>query len=806
MRCHPHHRSSHTLLLISGLFCLLVFTASPYAADQDNVEYERALKLARGGHLDSALTILRQLTAQFPEEEVYLFDYIAVLGWAEQDSEVLSLQSRLDLAGAPPYVLETLGRSARNTEDGPSAIRFYSMAVHRAPDRVESRLGLALSHADNGNTKKAIAILNRLNKKHPKQIGILEALAYTHQSIGNTFDELAVIQDILDIDPGHRESRYRRILIATQLGVPHLAADMAKKTPAFLSTEVLETIIGDQAVQSVRWGRLYNPFPQSRYDDTDNAIQLLQNQLDRLEIRDQVGSTAYQRARFDLITALRDRNRMLEVISQVEDLQSENAEIPDYVLIAAADAYMNEGRPRVAHALYQKILEHNPNDFDISIARFYALFDIGEYSAALSFIDALAAAQKEPSRKLRAESVAIMGYAWSEQLSKAQKRLEPLIDRAPNNPYLLSDLGFVFLWRGWPRRAMGTFRLSKTIDPEVLDAQIGMIEAARDLSEFHQEKQGLSRLQESNTDNRQVLRLGHDHEIHHMRELRVEVSGSNSSSGLQEGSRDLALDITLYSRPINDHYRVFGHSHNRKSRFPEGTGTYRRLGAGVEYRVRDIEIVGELSGGYSQDAGLGLNLHADWMPDDFWTFGAHVDTYSNEVPLRGRLNEDVDGRSIGLNADYRFHESRAIGLGIQRLMISDQNRRTTYFATLFQRFIQGPSYKLEGQLGIYGSRNTLSDASYFNPGRDLSTELGLTNEWLIFRHIRRSLIHRLGLTLGSYYQSGFGSNGFWGINYEHRWKINDRLNLGYGLGHSRPVYDGVSESMFHYHLNLDWRF
>ena len=107
---------------------------------------------------------------------------------------------------------------------------------------------------------------------------------------------------------------------------------------------------------------------------------------------------------------------------------------------------------------------------------------------------------------------------------------------------------------------------------------------------------------------------------------------------------------------------------------------------------------------------------------------------------------------------------------------------------------------------MYLSRNTRADASYYNPRSDLSLELTGINEWLLIRRFDRSFLHRLGLSLGLYQESGFGNKPVAGIYYEHEWQFHDRLNLVYGVALNRPVYDGAYETDSRLYLNLDWRF
>jgi biofilm PGA synthesis protein PgaA len=804
-RFRPDWRIAWTICFLFSLFIRFSSFEVAEAAEPPKVRYEKALQLARSGRHDAALPILRELVEEFPKERFYLYDYMAVLGWAGRDPEVLALRPRVDLAIAPPYLLETLGRSSRNVRDYPGAIHFFQIATERAPERVEGWIGLALSHSDAGETPKALEILQRLEKEHPERIDVLRALALADQRGGKPFEALAVYQRILRLDPSDRESRRQRIFITRELGASHLAASMARENRELFTDPEFEAIAGDEAAQSIRWGGLYNPSPQTRFQEIDAGIRLLEEQVKRLKEREPLDTAAYRRARYDLMPALRDRQRMPEVIALHEALAAENAPIPDYALAAAADAYRQEGKPGTARRLYSELLTRNPGDFDTRLSLFYLDFDDGEYVSALKEIDRLAAEQRDPSRKLQAESAAIKGRAWVGQLGEGERRLTPLVDRAPNNSSLHADLGYIYLWRGWPRLAKDEFQLSRAIDPEALDPQLGEAAAQWELFEFRQAAESRAALEARYPGNNQVARLQREEERFHLRELRVEVSG-RWNSGAAVGSRDLTLDVTLYSSPIATHYRLFDHAHYDSARFPEGTGLFRRLGAGLEYRARDVRIVGELTTGYRREAGVGLSLRADWMPDDFWMLGAHLDTQSNGVPLRGRLNEQIDGWGAGLNADYRFHESRSIGVGWERLGFSDGNRRTVWSAVVVQGFIHRPKYKLDGRLGFYGSNNSREEASYYNPKSDLSSEITLINEWLVFRRGPRSFIHRLGLMAGTYSESGFGSKGIWGIYYEHEWNLSDRLYLLYGIGRARPVYDGAAENSLRYYLTLDWRF
>jgi len=199
-------------------------------------------------------------------------------------------------------------------------------------------------------------------------------------------------------------------------------------------------------------------------------------------------------------------------------------------------------------------------------------------------------------------------------------------------------------------------------------------------------------------------------------------------------------------------------------------------------------------------------MAATWMPDDVWTTTLAMNSYSNDIPLRGRLNEGVDGADIKIDVNYRFHESRQLSAGAQYIDMSDGNERVSAFADMSQRLKSSPGYTLEGNLGFYGSNNSRINAPYFNPTRDSSAAVTLTNAWLVERKAKRQFSHRLGLSAGVYNQEGFGSGELWSVRYQHDWVIGDTLVLNYGIAHTRHPYDGVQENENRLSLMVDWRF
>jgi biofilm PGA synthesis protein PgaA len=635
----------------------------------------------------------------------------------------------------------------------------------------------------------------------------LEARAYVLKNKEDYFSLLAVYQHILEIDPTHRDARREFILLTSRLGVPHLAADMARKYPDVLTPEDMDDILAHKAAIKVRWGRLFTPNPADRYKEIDEAIRLLKENVTRL--KNQGRESARNTAEFDLMVALQERERMSEAISIYESLVDRGVKIPPYALVVAADAYMYVEEPEKARDLSLQALSKEPDNFDASMTLFYAYTDLEDHENATTLIDKLAKMQplkgKKNPQKLYADSTGAMARAYADNLEEAERRLQALVNDAPNNPDLRSKLGYVYLFRGWPRRALREFTVVLNEHPMHLDAKTGRVEALMALAEYRKSHEYLETLEKDYSGRKAIEKLQRNWKIHQMRELLVWTSKA-FNSGEQEGSQDFDFETYLYSRPFNNHYRSFIHGYYSKTSFEGGSPIYKRLGLGLEYRVRDIEHSGELSFGTGKDSSLGLNLNSTWMPDDFLSLGFRLDTYDNDLPLRGRLEEGLHGWSTGLDLGYRVSESRSFSAGIKRSDYSDDNIRTALSASWFERLISRPKYKLDGTLGLYRSENSRDDAPYFNPESDLSAEITLDNEWLLYRRYSRSFRHRFGVTLGNYSQKGFGSRGVWSARYEHQWNRDERLEIIYGISRSKPSYDGASEYSTRIYLHTSWRF
>jgi biofilm PGA synthesis protein PgaA len=205
--------------------------------------------------------------------------------------------------------------------------------------------------------------------------------------------------------------------------------------------------------------------------------------------------------------------------------------------------------------------------------------------------------------------------------------------------------------------------------------------------------------------------------------------------------------------------------------------------------------------------GTAVGATATHVFDDHWSIQAEAETNSLSTPLRAYADGIAASRA-GLGVTYRWHESCIASISTSSMGFDDGNRRNASTAAWTGRIVTGPIYKLDVRLDLYASSNSLPAAlaNYFNPGKDRSQTLTLDNEWLHFRRYERSLSHRLLLTVGSYWQDGFGAGDVRAVRYEQAYAPHDRLSLRAGVSRTWRPFDGARVSLDNIYFTADWRF
>jgi biofilm PGA synthesis protein PgaA len=225
----------------------------------------------------------------------------------------------------------------------------------------------------------------------------------------------------------------------------------------------------------------------------------------------------------------------------------------------------------------------------------------------------------------------------------------------------------------------------------------------------------------------------------------------------------------------------------------------------VEYRIRDFSATGEIRN--TGKSGTGFALGGDYHIDDHWFIDGLAENKSLSAPVRAYA-DGVSASNYQLGGGYRWHESRNVGLVINRMSFSDGNQRSAVDVSWTEGLLASATYKLDSTAAYYASHNTSQSTSinYFNPASDRQIDITLRNEWLQFHHYEKSLRHVLTIGAGNYAQENFGAGGVMHIKYEQLYSPGDRLELHYGIGRTLHPYDGIRGSEDAITFGADWRF
>lgn len=797
---------------------LLVIMSATVPALEGSLQQEHAeaVAMARRGNLEPALQRLVALHQRAPQEPIILYDLVRISAWAGRDQAVLDYFNRIESIDIPPDVIEPAAKAARNLGDFATALALYQRVLDRDPNRIAAELGWILVKVDSGEVDSALARVEPLARRYPKNTEVLMVSAYVWENENNFVRAAGLYHWVLRLDPQHAAARRGLINAVREMGAPHLAHDMVQDYRDDIDHSELQRILSDRIAVQIRWGELPQPSPEQRYRDTDIALRLSDDahgqDWQMLDLRDEFT----RRLAFDRMVALRDRFRMREVVVIHEQLVAAQIEAPDYALMAAADAYLYLRQPAIARDIYRQVLALDPQHHNATVSLFFALTDLDDFSSALPLSEELA--QRYPvwrrdtdgrvtgpnGAKLEADLLNTRAKAFADKLAIAQSELEDMLALAPGNDDIRVVLANVYRWRGWPRRSLAQYQIVQNQRPDDLDAKVGVANAQMDLRRYRPVAATVAGLNSEYPERTQVQKLARDWELYRRPELYINWRVAESD-GPQIGTDDVRIDSYLYSSPLDYNYRFFLHDHYARADLPESEPENHRFGVGLEYSYRDYRLTTELSAGAADNNDVGIGINGDWRVNDYLTLGAGYESNSNDVPLRA-IGADIDTERYGVSASYRWHESQQMSLAYNYYGFDDGNRRRAISGSLSRRVLNLPSYKLDAQLWLYASDNSLLGAPYFNPETDASVSLSLNNDWRVWRSYERSFHHSFGATIGSYWQKGFGSDGTWALNYQHRWALSDALKLSYGIARSRRVFDGAPEFENAFFGDVDYRF
>jgi biofilm PGA synthesis protein PgaA len=603
---------------------------------------------------------------------------------------------------------------------------------------------------------------------------------------------------ILELFPGNQAAFNLKMRALMDLGGNSLAVELMEKSAQPVDPVLLERGKGNLEMNYVRWEEpqaaltLANrtlKLPSSAPKDQGSSPQEKKMDLDSKAVQIEIN-----RARWDKILALSENQQFDEVLDEYNKARSEKLEIPLWIEVTVADAYLYKREPLKALEIYQAAHEQQPKSFKVDMALYYALVDLGRYQEATDLLN-------EIDRELPAQILrrGILSDNWQkaevtynkvwllmyqDRLAEAQKLALEYLKTSPANTQLRTVLAHVYLWRGWPRQALKEFQMVQNMDYENIPATNGYARSLYDNVKKQDARKEINMACEKYPRNRHVQRA--------RRLIEVDDQPFATFSGYyytEHPGEDEFLFSLRGDQPVTDHHQIFAEIVRRETTHSEGKDITDRTYLGDIWRTNNMW---KLTGAFSLDETTGKDAGGlgavELTPDDFWTFGLGYDSYSLDVPLHSRVT-GVTAQDFYALARFRASESFNTQLGAGFKDFSDGNENYNYLWTTDTALTTAAYWKTRLQTEFGYSTFSRQDVNYFSPEYLYDFYLIPMVEHTWRRRYEKAWVDRLYLGLGQQWQKGFGAENVGYIRYELDHRYSDTFSALVGVTYSLKNYD-----------------
>jgi biofilm PGA synthesis protein PgaA len=741
---------------------------------------------------DDQKTILNDLrTAAQEGDEKASLDYILVLTLTKNYKGAIQAfeKANLDLDRYPYHVLCWIAWAYFKTGEAKKAEAYYQNILSKNPDYLKANIGLTYCLSVQGQGEKAIRILEELLAADPNNLEIRFARAFANEKGRRFWSAIQEYDRILELSPGNPVARKLRLRAMSDMGATSYALEQASREfPSDVG--IYHDIMGDMAVDRIRWG------------EPKEAINILFPLAERSET---------PRYKFDYIMALVKNNDMQEAVDVYERLGKEGISVPPWVLEEVAWGYLYLEQPYKALALCDEALRARPDSFDGRMVKFYTLQEIREWNMARQVLDELDREIPEfigKGKNIRPNWNKLdiaLAKGWflihEDRLRAAERYFEDLHEKAPAHTGLRNGLAHVYLFRGWPRKALEEFKIIETLEPESFKAQTGKIMGLNELAFKEQAREEARTLLSTYPKDKEVQKLIRRLEVEEMRELFTDVVVSREDDGTQDARFE-----TKFSQPLSLYTRLYTFLLWQQTRDDNLSSHFRRVGLGIDHILNSsLNLRQQFSVNYDNGGDFGSFSLVNFHPDDYWSLNLAYDSFTTDIPTRARVY-DIEANRFDIGIIYRESEWRSYQLSLSRFKFSDGNERGQALLGYEQGLWVKNDWKMRLFLDLYTSRNSRDGAPYFNPENDWSLSATHMTEHTVWRLYNRAFVHRLFLTLGNYKQSGFSNDVIGAIRYEQEYEFSDTHALLWGINLTRNVYDGEPVSGSSFHLSYRWSF
>jgi biofilm PGA synthesis protein PgaA len=595
------------------------------------------------------------------------------------------------------------------------------------------------------------------------------------------------------------------------------ALDEAKARPDVFSPVDIAQIEELAIRQQVRGGRdkARAMTSSDRFDALDAALR----QADDFDARlPQTPEYAQVRASLagDRTVAYAARGRMTAAVAVFETIPP-GSDVSIEALSAAGDAYSYLQQPDRSEQVYRRAIEKatattadqttggfqygtRTRLIDLREGLFYALTDQNKFGDAQRVLDDIHASLPPAGQvqqwdaanddylryyRLRAQYLIYIG-----QSSAGLAELQRLEEQVPFSAEVRNAQADATLGESRTRRARDMYLAALTDHPDNVEALSGLGRTSLALGDYANARRIDNAFDDTFPENGSVRGFKRDYQAFHAPVLTVEVNGEHGNSALADNA--FSLETFLYSPPIYDNWRVFAHTFYGHADTDIGNVTRTRPGVGGDYRNGPLTVSAEVTHSVGSDPRTGGNGEVSYAFNDYLSATANVDSDANSLPWKAYVNH-IWGKTAQASFNFTDTDRRSASLSYSVGRYSDSNFHQEITATGTQRVFTAPNQFVNVTLTLDTSSNSLTNPSYYAPGRDYTAEVTAMHQWSIWRSGEKALQQRIYLSAGAYNERGFGTSGVYSARLEHAWTFSRDITLTYGLSVQSQAYDGSRE-------------
>ena len=713
----------------------------------------------------------------------------ALIGDYAKALKLISNSSDEEFWAWPPDYLNWLGWCYFKTKNYAKGIDFYQKILQRYPDNRYAMACLSFCFSAEREFDKAKKLIDTLLNQNPNDIEALFALAYMKEQQGLFLEAVLVYEKILKFKPDNKNAQKLRLRALSDLGIPSLSIKEAEKLK--LDSGFLTSLKLDEAAYFLRWGLKKEPLA------LDEPIA--KNHPENL------------RARYDYILALRQSKDYKKVIEAYEGLLKEDHKTPYWVEEATADSYLYLEEPKKAEDLYRKVLKVKPHAYNANMGLFYALQEQHKWDEAWALLRKI---DKETPPGRRIGKVFLPSWKKMEVLTEkswllmeedryqeAQEYLDQLLDIMPAYMGIRTAQGHLFLWRGWPRRALEEFSIATTRNPNELRAWIGKAYTLFELGDEKEANATRDKLLKEHPKNKYVQTLDKYLRAREAPRLLLDYDYDHEDND----STDITFREEFSVEPILT-WRFYQYFLWRRSTEKSLTNFYRRIGAGWYHRFNSTwswqEAFSADTNGHSD---FGILSALTYSPNDFWKIKGLYDTSTPNIPMKARPY-GITGDEASLRFEYNESEWRRYYLDLNAMFFSDQNDRYAGFIGYDQGLFVKKGWLSRVNIELGTSHNTKRDAPYFNPRNDWTATVTPMIQKTHYQRYGKQFVHRLFATAGAYYQEDYGTKFIGSVRYEQDIKFSLNSALLWGILYGQRAYDGDTVRAVNFYVRFEFYF